>query len=254
MARSRKHVGHSSSRNREAALQQIVSARRNDENKNNDCNEDDDSQCPDNIEDKEPRKERSDDEDDDDAQDKECDNAPQISNKNASENSCESNTALQIRKMQEEIKFLQENNIKMKRIIKRKKYDEAEGEYVVRKLVAMQKTTLIKYVKNVIFPNVKNACNELLFNKPTIVEKCFHHLGIKSTSDQQALRDDLCGHVKYSLCQKRKYVKERLRLAFTGEFVALCRCFGLSIRKNNMSHRFCRMGSFQNFIVITVMI
>lgn len=125
----------------------------------------------------------------------------------------------QLRQLQEQINLLQQSNTKMKRIIKKKKYDEKDGEFVVRKLVSMQKTSLIKFVKNQIFPHVKSACNELLFNKPEIVDKCFASLSIKSVADQQALREDVCCLIKYSLCQKRKYVKERLRVAFKGTII-----------------------------------
>jgi len=126
------------------------------------------------------------------------------------------NSTHDVSKLLDDIRRLEHHNAKMKRVIKKKKYDIAEGEFHVRKLVAMQKTSLIKFVKNTIFPIVKIACNELLFNKPVIIEKCFAHLGIKNTADQQALRDDVCCLVKYALCQKRKYVKERLRIAFCG--------------------------------------
>lgn len=124
--------------------------------------------------------------------------------------------AIEFRRMKDEIRMLSHNNNKMKRIIKKKQYDQQDGEFVVRKLVAMQKTTLIKYVKNQIFPNVKSVCNELLYHKPAIIEKCFLHLNVKCTSAQQSLRDDVCGLIKYSLCQKRKYVKERLRMVCIG--------------------------------------
>ena len=151
-------------------------------------------------------------------------------------------TAIRIQKMQEEIKMLQQTNTKMKRIIKKKKYDEAEGEFVSRKLVAMQKTTIIKYVKNQIFPHVKSACNELLFSKPAILEKCYNHLQIRSTADQQAVRDDVCGLIKYSLCQKRKYVKERLRAAFSGKFRFLL-MVGIANLQNKHSHICHNVGS-----------
>ena len=121
-----------------------------------------------------------------------------------------------MRKLRKELKLLQDDNDKMKRIIKKKKYDEKDGEFHIRKLVAMQKTALIKYAKHHIFPSAKSVWNELFVKEPAILEKCFAHLGVRGTSDQQALREDVCAVIKYSLCQKRKYVKERLRIAFQG--------------------------------------
>lgn len=232
MARSRNNRCKSSNHN-QSVLTRTESTRQYDENNENKDDDDDDDEevnKPDGFDETvHGGRERSDDDDDEDEDNEDKDNdGPQFRPQKKLHKSIDPNTAIRIQQMQEEIKMLQETNLKMKRIIKKKKYDEAEGEFVVRKLVAMQRSTLIKYVKNVIFPHVKSACNELLFNKPAIIEKCFHHLGIKSTSDQQALRDDVCQHVKYSLCQKRKYVKERLRMAFNGEFVL---CFSLHVMK-----------------------
>ena len=220
MARFKNNRGRSY-QNKQATTKRMASSQGSNENDDNEHDKEE-RQSSDNLEENNAGDGRNNDNDNEDTDDdEEDDGAAQSKEKNCSTAIWDAEGVVHVRRLQEEIRALQHSNIKMKRIIKKKKYDETEGEYYVRKLVAMQKTTLIKYVKHQIFPHVKSACNELLFNKPEIIEKCYYHLGIKCTADQQALRDDVCAIIKYSLCQKRKYVKERLRMAFIGKILNL---------------------------------
>jgi len=96
-------------------------------------------------------------------------------------------------------------------------FKEKEGTFTPLKLTLVQCKLLDTFVKTSIYSNAKFVHKKLLQQKPQILEKVFHHLGIKDMMSQQQLCDDVIVNMKNSLVHQRKYHKDRMRNTFRGK-------------------------------------
>ena len=103
------------------------------------------------------------------------------------------------------------------RIIKKNEYQTCEGFFVNKQLTRVQKSTLIKHVKEQVFTWAKFADNDVFEKEPKILQSCFQFLQLKTIAAQQEFYEDICKWIKYALVQKRKYVRDRMQIVFKGK-------------------------------------
>ena len=118
---------------------------------------------------------------------------------------------------QSEVLLLRLNQAKT--VIKNNEYVETEVSFKPQTLNKMQISSVVKYIRNNVFSEVKVVNNELLQKKPAIVEDLFKHLQMPKLAEQVLYKDHVIHWLKHTLTQKRRYIKNRLKEAVQSKFV-----------------------------------
>jgi hypothetical protein len=106
-----------------------------------------------------------------------------------------------------------------KTIIKNNEYIDTEVSYKAHKLNKMQVNSVVKYIRNNVFPDVKVVNNDFLKEHPAILEDIFKHLQMPKLAEQVLYKDDVIHWLKHTLTQKRRYIKNRLKEAVKSKSV-----------------------------------
>jgi hypothetical protein len=79
------------------------------------------------------------------------------------------------------------------------------------KLNDSEVSSLLYFVKEEIFPNLKFTSEEHLERHPYILDMCYKSLGYSSVLELASRRKSVVQNLFYSLSQKRHYVKDKIK-------------------------------------------
>lgn len=100
---------------------------------------------------------------------------------------------------------------------KKRGVENPDGDFVARILTKQQESSLSNFVKSTLFPQVKAVSNQILRDCPWILKDCYKCLGIVNVNEQGEMRANLISKMRRDLCDRRKYVKSRLKDVYLGE-------------------------------------
>lgn len=111
--------------------------------------------------------------------------------------------------------YIQHQDAKYKKVT----VQSVGGSFVAKKMSDEQVTSLSKFVKSTLFRKVKLVTNSVLDETPNILKDCYKCLQVEDINDQGAIRGSLITKLKAILSARRKYVKNRLKLVYLGEYM-----------------------------------